>query len=90
MTGYALRRVLSTVPVFIFVALFVFFLLRITPGDPAIMIAGDQADLGADRNRSRAARAQSTLWSISCLHGQASCCAAISDARCFPISRSAA
>ena len=43
MTGYALRRVLSTVPVFIFVALFVFFLLRITPGDPAIMIAGDQA-----------------------------------------------
>ena len=41
MTGYALRRVLSTVPVFIFVALFVFFLLRITPGDPAIMIAGD-------------------------------------------------
>jgi peptide/nickel transport system permease protein len=43
MTGYALRRVLATVPVFIFVALFVFFLLRITPGDPAIMIAGDQA-----------------------------------------------
>ncbi len=43
MTGYALRRVLSIVPVFIFVALFVFFLLRITPGDPAIMIAGDQA-----------------------------------------------
>ena len=43
MTSYALRRVLSTVPVFIFVALFVFFLLRITPGDPAIMIAGDQA-----------------------------------------------
>ena len=43
MTGYALRRVLSTVPVFIFVALFVFFLLRITPGDPAIVIAGDQA-----------------------------------------------
>lgn len=43
MTGYALRRVLSTVPVFVFVALFVFFLLRITPGDPAIVIAGDQA-----------------------------------------------
>jgi peptide/nickel transport system permease protein len=43
MTGYALRRVLSTIPVFIFVGLFVFFLLRMTPGDPAIVIAGDQA-----------------------------------------------
>lgn len=43
MIGYALRRVVSTVPVFVFVALFVFFLLRITPGDPAIVIAGDQA-----------------------------------------------
>ena len=46
MTGYALRRVLATVPVFIFVALFVFFLLRITPGDPAIMIAGDDEEIG--------------------------------------------
>jgi peptide/nickel transport system permease protein len=43
MTGYALRRVISTIPVFFFVALFVFFLLRMTPGDPAIVIAGDQA-----------------------------------------------
>jgi peptide/nickel transport system permease protein len=43
MIGYALRRVLSTIPVFIFVGLFVFFLLRLTPGDPAIVIAGDQA-----------------------------------------------
>jgi peptide/nickel transport system permease protein len=43
MIGYALRRVLSTVPVFVFVGLFVFFLLRLTPGDPAIVIAGDQA-----------------------------------------------
>jgi peptide/nickel transport system permease protein len=43
MIGYALRRVLSTIPVFVFVGLFVFFLLRLTPGDPAIVIAGDQA-----------------------------------------------
>jgi len=43
MIRYALRRVLSTIPVFVFVGLFVFFLLRLTPGDPAIVIAGDQA-----------------------------------------------
>ena len=40
---YVLRRLAATVPVLLFVALFVFFLLRLTPGDPAVLIAGDQA-----------------------------------------------
>lgn len=43
MTAYALRRVLATIPVMIIVALFVFALLYISPGDPAVIIAGDQA-----------------------------------------------
>lgn len=43
MLPYILRRLAATVPVLAFVALFVFFLLRLTPGDPAILIAGDQA-----------------------------------------------
>lgn len=43
MISYVLRRVAATVPVLAFVGLFVFFLLRMTPGDPAILIAGDQA-----------------------------------------------
>lgn len=43
MTSYVLRRLAATVPVLAFVGLFVFFLLRLTPGDPAILIAGDQA-----------------------------------------------
>jgi peptide/nickel transport system permease protein len=43
MTFYVLRRLAATVPVLAFVGLFVFFLLRLTPGDPAILIAGDQA-----------------------------------------------
>ncbi len=43
MMPYVLRRVAATIPVFVFVALFVFFLLRLTPGDPAVLIAGDQA-----------------------------------------------
>ncbi len=37
------RRLLSTIPVLIFVAVFVFMLLRLTPGDPAAVIAGDNA-----------------------------------------------
>lgn len=43
MLGYVLRRLAATVPVLVLVALLVFFLLRLTPGDPAILIAGDQA-----------------------------------------------
>jgi peptide/nickel transport system permease protein len=43
MLGYVLRRVLATIPVMAVVALFVFSLLYIAPGDPAAVIAGDQA-----------------------------------------------
>jgi peptide/nickel transport system permease protein len=43
MVSYILRRVLSTLPVMGIVALFVFSLLYVAPGDPAAVIAGDQA-----------------------------------------------
>ncbi len=43
MLAYLLRRVLATIPVVLMVALFVFSLLYIAPGDPAAIIAGDQA-----------------------------------------------
>ncbi len=43
MWAYVLRRVLATIPVMAVVALFVFSLLYIAPGDPAAIIAGDQA-----------------------------------------------
>jgi peptide/nickel transport system permease protein len=40
---YAIRRILMAIPVMGVVALVVFGLLYITPGDPAMVIAGDQA-----------------------------------------------
>ena len=40
---YVTRRIVTTIPVMGFVALFVFSLLYLTPGDPAALIAGDQA-----------------------------------------------
>jgi peptide/nickel transport system permease protein len=43
MLAHVLRRVLATIPVMAVVALFVFSLLYIAPGDPAAIIAGDQA-----------------------------------------------
>src|SRR3954454_22589276 len=53
MLSYIGRRVLSTLPVMAIVALFVFSLLYIAPGDPAAVIAGDQAS-PADVERIRA------------------------------------
>lgn len=41
--GYVARRILATIPVLGLVAVFVFFLLQLTPGDPAVVIAGDYA-----------------------------------------------
>lgn len=43
MVAYFLRRILAAVPVLAVVALFVFLLLRLTPGDPAAILAGDMA-----------------------------------------------
>ena len=43
MLSFILRRILSTIPVMGVVALVVFSLLYIAPGDPAAIIAGDQA-----------------------------------------------
>lgn len=43
MLGYLLRRVAATLPAVAVVAVLVFLLLRITPGDPAAILAGDAA-----------------------------------------------
>src|SRR5438046_10323992 len=43
MLGYLVRRVLAAIPVMGVVALLVFWRLRLTPGDPAAILAGDNA-----------------------------------------------
>ena len=75
MLGYLFRRVLATIPVMAIVALFVFSLLYIAPGDPAAVIAGDQASpedvekirksLGLDRPF----LVRFTEWSLQVLSG---------------------
>src|SRR3954463_3502978 len=75
MLSYILRRILSTLPVMAIVALFVFSLLYIAPGDPAVVIAGDQAS-PADVERIRQALGldrpflvQFGDWTWRILHG---------------------
>src|SRR5690349_20184189 len=43
MFAYIVRRILATIPVMVVVAVFVFALLHLAPGDPAAIIAGDTA-----------------------------------------------
>jgi len=43
MLDFIARRLVAIIPVLAVVALFVFFMLRLTPGDPAAVIAGDNA-----------------------------------------------
>ena len=44
MAGYLLQRVAAAVPVMLIVAVLVFLMLRLTPSDPAAIIAGDFAN----------------------------------------------
>jgi peptide/nickel transport system permease protein len=43
MLSFLFRRLLSTVPVLLIVSVLVFLILRLTPSDPAALMAGDQA-----------------------------------------------
>jgi len=69
------RRILATIPVMGVVALTVFALLHLTPGDPAVIIAGDYAttqDIDRIRTRlglDRPLLAQAGIWLASVVRG---------------------
>jgi peptide/nickel transport system permease protein len=75
MYGYLFRRLLGTIPVMLVVAVFIFLMLRLTPSDPAAVIAGDNAtteqvaqirsQLGLDRPMIE----QFVIWSGKVLRG---------------------
>jgi peptide/nickel transport system permease protein len=75
MYKFLARRLLSTIPVLAIVAVLVFLMLRLTPGDPAAILAGDAANteqiakiregLGLDRPLI----VQFGLWAKSILSG---------------------
>jgi peptide/nickel transport system permease protein len=75
MAGYILRRIAATVPVMLIVAVLVFLMLRLTPGDPAAVIAGDNANaeqIAAIRSRlglDQPIVVQFFIWFGQILHG---------------------
>ena len=42
MLAFIGRRLIATIPVLVMVAVVVFLMLRLTPGDPAAVIGGDR------------------------------------------------
>lgn len=76
MSTYILRRLIATIPVMAIVAVLVFLMLRLTPSDPAAIIAGDYANseqieqirqqLGLDQPIIK----QFTIWVTGMLRGE--------------------
>jgi len=75
MLTYIARRLLATIPVMAVVAVFVFALLRLTPGDPAAIIAGsaatsqDVANIRLTLGLDRPVVAQFFVWLGNMAHG---------------------
>lgn len=75
MLSYILRRLAATIPVMLIVAVLVFLMLRLTPSDPAAIIAGDNANseqVAAIRNKlglDEPIHTQFFIWSAKLLQG---------------------
>ncbi len=75
MAAYIVRRLLSTILVMVLVGIFVFLLLHIAPGDPAAIIAGDNAtpaaiaDIRRELGLSDPLTVQFARWFWHLLHG---------------------
>ena len=75
MLNFLARRILATIPVLLVVAVLVFLLLRLTPGDPAAILAGDAANteqiarIRASLGLDRPILAQFGIWFGNMLQG---------------------
>jgi peptide/nickel transport system permease protein len=73
--AYIVRRILATIPVMAVVAIFVFALLYLSPGDPAAIIAGDNATsadiarIHASLGLDRPIYVQFASWLWNLVHG---------------------
>lgn len=76
MLKYTVKRLLMTVPTFLIVAVFVFVLMRLVPGDPAAVMVGDLDDPGVLEEVRRNLGleeplvTQFAIWFRNLLHGE--------------------
>ncbi|MFZ9106335.1 MAG: hypothetical protein ACO20R_00380 [Burkholderiaceae bacterium] len=75
MLNFLVRRLLAVVPVLLVVSLVVFLILRLAPGDPAAVIAGNSAtnadieQIRAALNLDRSLPVQYGLWLADVVRG---------------------
>jgi len=75
MASFLIRRLLAVLPVLLVVSLLVFFMLRLAPGDPAAVIAGNNAtseditNIRAHMGLDKPIAAQYMLWLSQVLQG---------------------
>jgi len=75
MASFLIRRLLAVLPVLLVVSLLVFFMLRLAPGDPAAVIAGnnatseDIANIRAHMGLDKPIAVQYVLWMSQVLQG---------------------
>lgn len=62
MFSYLLKRLLAAIPVMLMVAVIVFAMLRLTPGDPAAILAGDDATAEQLENIRRSMGLDQPVW----------------------------
>ena len=77
MLDFIARRLVAIIPVLAVVAIFVFLMLRLTPGDPAAVIAGDNATSDQIADIRDKLGLNQPIWSSSA-SGSATSCRAIS------------
>ncbi|MBT9383514.1 ABC transporter permease [Pseudooceanicola sp. CBS1P-1] len=75
MLSFIIKRILSAIPVLFMVAILVFLVLRLAPGDPAVMIAGPNAtpdqlqQLRESMGLTRPLLEQLIIWLTNMAHG---------------------
>ncbi len=76
MAGFLIRRVGQIIPTLLFVSLLIFGLQQLMPGDPALILAGEErgdplvlAQIRAELNLDRPLHEQYVLWLLNVLQG---------------------
>ena len=75
MLSYIGRRILAIIPIVLILAVFVFAMLRLIPGDPALIIAGDSAtpsqleEIRGHMGLNKPIASQFLIWAEQVLHG---------------------
>ena len=76
------KRILQLIPTLFFVSVLIFSLQQLLPGDPALMLAGEERDPAGGRADPRSSTTSTSRCRCSTGSGSGRCCAAISASRC--------